>query len=119
MDVRENDKKNIRASLKSWWDKSTKDDAAIDTLLDGSTTIDGYTFAVTSGHRAFINAIKDGIQLTIIDCGAPDDPAEFKSTLKTKLNELKGGNRRSRQTKKRRKLRKRTSKKNYKKTRRY
>jgi hypothetical protein len=95
-------KNTIRQSVKAWWNDSSKDYAAVDELLN-TTNINGYTFIVTSGHRAFVNAIKNGSEISIIDCGAPDTPNEFKDTLIQKLNEMDGG----------RKKRKTFSKKKY------
>jgi hypothetical protein len=84
-------KNTIRQSVKAWWNKSSKDYATVDELLNNTTNINGYTFLVTSGHRAFVNAIKNGSEISIIDCGAPDTPREFKDTLIQKLNEMDGG----------------------------
>ena len=86
-------KNTIRQSVKTWWNKSSKDDAAVDELLNKTTSINGYTFLVTSGHRAFVNAIKNGFEISIIDCYAPDTLREFKDTLIQKLNEMDGGRR--------------------------
>ena len=83
-------KNTIRQSVKAWWNDSSKDYAAVDKLLN-TTNINGYTFIVTSGHRAFVNAIKNGSEISIIDCGAPDTPKEFNDTLIQKLNEMDGG----------------------------
>lgn len=81
------EKQTLLIDVKKWWNNSSKDNDAIDRLLNRNTTINGYIFFPTSGHRSFINAKNNlGVELSIIDCGAPDTQSEFKATLISKLN---------------------------------
>ena len=91
----DNTKQELLIEIKKWWNTSTKDNNALQQLLNGVTSIDGYTFTVTSGHRAFINAHKDGETFSIIDCGAPDNHSELYTILKKKFNDNTATGRRS------------------------
>ena len=78
--------KEIRESVLLWRSNSSKDNEALKSFLDRKTTINGYIFVQTSGHRSFINAKNSvGTDLSIIDCDAPDTPSEFYDNLKKKL----------------------------------
>ena len=82
-----NEKQILLIAIKNWWNNSSKDNDAIDRLLNRNTTINGYIFSLTSGHRAYINAKNNtGVELSIIDCGTPDTPSELKSILIAILN---------------------------------
>jgi len=105
-------KERILKEIKTWWDSSSQDDKALNTLLDDNTTIDGYTFVVTSGHKASIIANKGGESITIMDCGQPETFDEFRENFIKKLNELTGGKKRkTRRNKKSKKSRKSKSRK--------
>jgi hypothetical protein len=68
---------DLQDKLKLWWvNNPLEHDELFKTLI-----IDGYKFLITSGHRAFLNAKKDGIELTIFDLGTPDTEIELKAKL--------------------------------------
>lgn len=79
---------SILETLKEWWHTSTKTDDDIYRLIYGKIIIYDHKFVITSGHRAFLNAINENTHLSIIDCGSPDTESELISTLKNKLNNL-------------------------------
>ena len=108
-------KQELLIELKKWWNTTEKDNNTLQQLLNRKISIDGYTFTVTSGHRSFINAHKDGSEFTIIDCGDPVNQAELYTILKKKFNENTATGRRSilrRHKSTKNKLRKRKSTKN-------
>jgi hypothetical protein len=108
-------KQRLLKKIKTWWDTTDQDNDALDTLFE-NTTIDGYTFALLSGHKAYINAKKEGESITIMDCDSPDTRDQLTANFTKKLNELTGGKKRkTRRNKKSKKSRKSKSRNNYKK----
>jgi hypothetical protein len=93
---------NILKSVKEWWNTTSKTDADIDTLINNKTTIDGYTFNVSSGHQANIFAKKNNASIHIISAGYPDSREEFNGEVMRQLNRKKGGKKRKNKSKKRR-----------------
>lgn len=74
--------KDLQNKLKLWWiNNPLEHDELFKTLI-----IDGYKFSITSGHRAFLNAKKADVVLTIFDLGAPDTEIEFMSNLNLTLS---------------------------------
>lgn len=79
---------NILENLREWWNTSAKTDDDIYCLISGKIIICNHKFVITSGHRAFLNAINETTDISIIDCGTPYTESELISNLKTKLNSL-------------------------------
>jgi len=85
--------------------------------MKGNVIINNYKLFVSRGHRAFVEAINQETNevLTLFDCGTPDSEAEFFAILKSKLDAIEGGkrksrrNRKSKKSRKGRKIRKRSS----------
>jgi len=72
--------------VKNWWKGTTMDDTVLESLVSGKIEILGYKLSITSGHRAFLIATKDKVNIIIFDCNAPDTKEELKQTLLDKLN---------------------------------
>lgn len=78
----------ISQKLAAWWNACSKLDHDIIYLINGRIQIDSYRFTITSGNRAFLNAVNEDTHLSILDCDAPVNGSELISILRTKLNKL-------------------------------
>ena len=77
---------SILENLKEWWNTSDKTDDDIDHLISGNLIINNYKFTITSGHRAFLNAVNESTHFSIIDCGSPNSYEQLRNILRNKLN---------------------------------
>lgn len=83
---------DLRDALRSLWKKTKQTDEDLYDLIEKISKQqilkDGYTFFVTSGHRAIVGAKKKGEDsVNVFDCGAPDNPKEFAENLKPYLDQ--------------------------------
>lgn len=83
---------HILNKVKDWWNDTKKTHDDIDTFLNNKTTIDGYTFHVSSGHQANIFAKKNGESIHIMGAGQPATREEFNAEVMRQLNRKNGGN---------------------------
>jgi len=79
---------DVSQKLAAWWNSCPKSDTDIINLINGKIQIDTYRFILTSGHRAFLNAVNENTHLSILDCGAPYSESHLLSILRTKLDKL-------------------------------
>lgn len=76
---------SILENLKEWWRSSNKTNDDIDDLISGNIMINNYKFIITSGNRAYLNAINENTHFSIIDCGSPNTYKELRNILRNKL----------------------------------